>query len=119
LIFNISTLFRKVISVLPTILKKFVCDIIALFIYLPAASFARILYRFQGLRNFADRIPLAYYRKTSFHVMRNDALDRFGTPLEKRFTKEEIRDMLSRNGFSDIRFSNNKPYWHVIAQRPN
>jgi hypothetical protein len=50
--------------------------------------------------------------------MRNDALDRFGTPLEKRFTKTEIEAMLKQCGLTKIQFSNNQPYWHVIAQRP-
>lgn len=117
LIFKLSTFFRFVISRFPQPIKQVVCDLIALTIYLPSALFARILYSFPKLRKFADTLPLSYYRKTSFRVMRNDALDRFGTPLEKRFTREEIESMLKQNDFINIRFSNNPPYWHVIAQR--
>ena len=50
--------------------------------------------------------------------MRNDALDRFGTPLEKRFSKIEITDMLAQAGFINIRFSSKEPFWHAIAQKP-
>jgi ubiquinone/menaquinone biosynthesis C-methylase UbiE len=118
LIFTISTVFRKIISSFPSKLKKIVCDIIAATVYLPLALLSRILSYASFLKKLADRIPLAYYRKTSFHVMRNDALDRFGTPLEKRFTKTEIEAMLKQCGLTKIQFSNKQPYWHVIAQRP-
>ena len=47
--------------------------------------------------------------------MATDSLDRFGTKLEKRFTKNEIRNMLLNSGFVDILFSNNTPYWVAIA----
>ena len=47
--------------------------------------------------------------------MATDSLDRFGTKLEKRFTKKEIKKMLSKVGFKDIKFSNNTPYWVAIA----
>ena len=117
-VFRISAFFRMIVSRLPQWLKQIVCDLIASTIYLPAATTARILYIFPSCRKFADRLPLSYYRKTSFHVMRNDALDRFGTPLEKRFSRAQIETMLKENGFVNIKFSDNPPYWHVIAQRP-
>ena len=47
--------------------------------------------------------------------MRTDALDRFGTKLEKRFTKKEIKSMLLKSGFVDIQFSENTPYWVALA----
>jgi len=63
------------------------------------------------------RLPLAYYADKSFHILRNDTLDRFGTPLEKRFRREEIADLLTAAGLTDITFSEQPPYWHVIARR--
>ena len=36
--------------------------------------------------------PLHFYRNTSFYVMRTDSRDRFGTPMEKRYSKKQIRD---------------------------
>ena len=47
--------------------------------------------------------------------MATDSLDRFGTKLEKRFTKNEIKNMLLKAGFVDIMFSKNTPYWVAIA----
>lgn len=116
LIFKISNVFRLIISTLPSRIKKFTCDFIAGVVYWPLARISSVIAFFS--EDWAKKIPLSYYRKTSFFVMRNDALDRFGTPLEKRFTKAEIEAMLINAGFININFSNREPYWHVIAQKP-
>ena len=117
-IFAVSNWGRQVISKLPSRLKLFTCDLIALFIYWPLSFISRLVHSIPGGKKLADKIPLSYYRKTSFQVMRNDSLDRFGTPLEKRFSKNEIEGMLLESGFTNICFSNNAPYWHVTARRP-
>lgn len=115
LIFHLSTLFRKVISNLPHSLKQFVCDLIAVFIYLPFIGLSKLL-KPLGEKWYL-KIPLAYYRDKSWNIIRNDALDRFGTPLEQRFSKVQITQMLENAGMEKIRFSDNEPYWHVIAQK--
>ena len=68
-------------------------------------------------KKWGDKIPLSYYRNKSFNVVRNDALDRFGTPLEQRFSKVQITSMMEKAGLSDIHFSKNQPYWHVIGRK--
>ena len=51
--------------------------------------------------------------------MRNDALDRFGTTLEQRFTQTEIVQMLISAGFTQksIRFSSEEPFWTFSANK--
>ena len=49
--------------------------------------------------------------------MNNDALDRFGTRLEQRFSKSQILDMLIQAGFKDIHFSEEMPCWVCIARK--
>ena len=49
--------------------------------------------------------------------MATDALDRFGTRLEKRFTAPEIRGMMERAGLVDIRFSEGEPFWCAVGFR--
>jgi len=49
--------------------------------------------------------------------MNNDALDRFGTRLEKRFSKQEITDMLTASGFKGIMFSADMPCWVCVARK--
>ena len=59
--------------------------------------------------------PLSYYRDKSFYVMRTDALDRFGTRLEKRFSKRQIKAMLESAGLKNIQFSHKLPYWCAVG----
>jgi hypothetical protein len=51
--------------------------------------------------------------------MRTDALDRFGTRLEHRFTKSEITSMMLEAGLEDIVFSDKDPYWVAVGYRKN
>lgn len=49
--------------------------------------------------------------------MQTDALDRFGTKLELRFTRKEINAMMLRSGLEDIQFSNEAPYWVACGRK--
>lgn len=112
IIWKLSDYSRKFISKLPFKIKKFITYIIALIIYLPLSKISKI-FEFCGfnIKNF----PLSDYRDKSFYFMITDSLDRFGTKLEKRFTKKEIEQMLLKAGFVDIKFSENTPYWVALA----
>lgn len=107
---------RKVTSRLPMKPKKFVCDVIALTVYFPVVVAGRGI-RAIGLKQLAAKMPLAHYQTNSFFWMRTDALDRFGTTLEQRFSRENIKQMMTAAGLADITFSNQMPYWHVVGKR--
>jgi hypothetical protein len=61
--------------------------------------------------------PLKFYSHRSFYYMRTDALDRFGTRLEQRFSKKEIVAMLEGAGLKGVRFSESEPYWVCAARK--
>lgn len=105
---------RRMISGLPFAIRSRVTDAIAALVYWPLARAARAA-EYAGAR--VEGWPLAQYRKQSFYVMRNDSLDRFGTPLERRFSRREIQAMLERAGFERIRFSEHWPYWCAVGFR--
>lgn len=109
-----SDLMRRVISRLPHPLRYAVSQVIALLIYWPLASMAGLLERI-GLN--PERLPLAYYRNASFYTMRTDALDRFGTRLEQRFTRDEIRRMMENAGLERITFNDFPPYWTAVGYK--
>jgi len=109
-----SDLLRRGVSRLPFGLRRLVCDGVAGLVYWPLARGAA-LGEALGLR--VDHWPLAPYRHGSFYTMRTDALDRFGTRLEQRFTREQIRAMMEAAGLSDILFSENVPYWVAVGYR--
>ncbi len=105
---------RYLISRLPAPVKFVTADIIAALLYWPLARGARWAPRL-GLS--ATSFPLAVYRHASFYTMRTDALDRFGTRLEKRFTAGEIQAMMLEAGLDDIRFSDAPPFWCSVGFR--
>lgn len=112
LIWKLSELLRFFISKLPFKFKKIICLIIATTIYFPLAYLSKAI-KYFGLNN--ELLPLGQYYDKSFYVMKTDALDRFGTLYEQRYSKVEIKNLLKKNGFKNIKFSKNEPYWHAIA----
>ena len=111
-----SDVVRKIICRCPNALKNLLCDIIAFVIYLPISRVARLLDKLDIL---PKSWPLSYYKDRSFYVLRTDALDRFGTRLEQRFSQLDILSMLGAEGFERIKFSQNQPHWCVLAYKSN
>jgi ubiquinone/menaquinone biosynthesis C-methylase UbiE len=97
-----AELMRKIISRLPVIIKNIIRDMIALFIYWTLAKIGKIL---SNLSSPVQNFYLIGYKDLNFYTMRTDSLDRFRIPLEKRFSKVEIRKMMTELGFEDIVFS--------------
>lgn len=114
LIWSISNIFRKGISVLPFFVKYWIIWAIAILVYYPVAKLSLAL---ELLGISVENIPLSAYRRRSFYTMRTDAFDRFATPLEKRFRAEEIRNMMERSGLGRIVFSNSVPYWCAVGYK--
>lgn len=114
--FAVSDTLRKGISRMPAGLKKFTCDVIAVTVYFPLVSASRLFSRL-GLKQIAKKIPLSDYSNKAFFVMRNDALDRFGTRLEQRFTRKQVEEMMKASGLSEIVISDGTPYWHGVGKK--
>ena len=112
-LFRASDLLRRAVNRLPGPLERAVCEVLAAVVYLPLVSLARGA-KALGVQAWR-RLPLAYYHDKSYRIMRNDALDRFGTTRERRYTRAEVEDMLTSAGFHHIRCSEGPPYWHGIA----
>lgn len=118
-LFTLADLVRKVVSALPSPLKGWVCDLLACVIYLPLVGFARLVASAPGAGTVVERMPLAYYRNKSLREIRTDALDRFGTAVERRFTRKEFVDMMEAAGLEDIAVSPRMPFWHGVGRRPD
>jgi SAM-dependent methyltransferase len=116
LIWKMSDSIRKITSKLPKPLKFFLAEVLALLLYLPLAKISKLLEK-QGKS--VNKIPLHHYKDLSFRVMRNDALDRFGTSLEQRFTRSEITEMLDNSGFEigSLKFSMDEPFWTFAVKK--
>ncbi len=115
-IFFLSNILRNIVYRLPGSIKRFACDLLAIFIYLPFILLSKVIRAIFG-EGAMKKIPLSFYHDKSWNIIRNDALDRFGTPLEQRFNKKEIASMMEASGLKDIKFSNNPPYWHAVGRK--
>ena len=115
-LFKLSDVIRSGICKLPGTLKKIVCDILAVIVYMPLVLTVKMLYSL-GLSKLAKRMPLSAYHNKSFFIIRNDALDRFGTRLEQRFSAKEVYDLMENAGLTNIRISPGVPYYHAIGKR--
>lgn len=113
-LWRLSDVVRRVLSRLPFALTRAVTELIAITVYLPLSRGARIGEKL-GLD--VTTWPLGSYRSYSFYTLRTDALDRFGTRLEQRFSKAEIISMMGRCGLTEIRFNEHPPYWVAFARK--
>lgn len=107
---------RRLVSKLPFEVKCWVTQGIACLIYYPLAKFALAM---EKLGCKVDNLPLSGYRHRSFYFMKTDALDRFGTKIEKRYTATQIREMLEQAGLDRIAFSKDFPYWCAVGFKKN
>jgi len=112
-IWKTSDIMRRFISRLPHNLRFGASQIFAATIYFPLARTALLLDK-SGVN--VEKFPLSQYRNNSFYTMRTDALDRFGTRLEKRFTKNEMQQMMENCGLSNITFSETS-FWTAIGYK--
>jgi SAM-dependent methyltransferase len=108
IIWRISDIARQAISRLPHSLRFVMSQVIAVGVYFPLARTASLVEKF-GAK--VDSFPLSAYRHRSFYTMRTDALDRFGTSLEQRFTRQQIHSMMSNAGLTDITFNEDSAFW--------
>lgn len=114
LVWRASDAARKVVSRLPSRARFAVADVAAATLYWPLARAAWLGERI-GLD--VRAVPLSAYRNHSFYIMRNDALDRFGTALEQRFTRDQIGEMMAAAGLTDVVFREADPYWCAVGYK--
>jgi ubiquinone/menaquinone biosynthesis C-methylase UbiE len=113
-IWRLSEMLRYGISRSPYKIRYVISQFIAGLVYLPLARLASIG---EKIGFDVNNMPLSAYRNLSFYTMRTDSLDRFGTRLEKRFTREEITKMMEDAGLENIKFSAELPFWCAVGSR--
>lgn len=111
-IWSISDIIRRYLSKRSFPTKYLISQLLSLLVYFPLARSSLLAEKF-GLN--IQSWPLASYRTRSYYSMRTDALDRFGTKLEQRFSRVEIENMMLQCGLSQIKFSNNVPFYCAVG----
>ncbi len=111
-LWSLSNFLRLLIIRCPPRIKQLIADIIAYIIYWPMAKVAAVADS-AGLP--VGFFPLSSYRNCTIYTMRTDSRDRFGTPLEHRFTRAEIYKMCTDAGLIRMTFSTKAPFWCVVG----
>ena len=116
LIFKGVNIVRQVISASPQPLRRLSSMVIAALIYWPLARLSKVLSK---LERDTSNLPLHHYADMPFVMLANDALDRFGTSLEQRFSRAEITEMLRAADFdlTTLRFSEIEPFWTFAVNK--
>ena len=116
MIFKVVNIVRRVISASPQKVRRLSATVIAAVVYWPLARLSKLLRKLG--RNISN-LPLHHYADMPFVMLANDALDRFGTSLEQRFSKAEITEMLSAADFdlSTLKFSEIEPFWTFAVNK--
>lgn len=113
-LWKLSDFIRRIICRFPKNIKIIICNLIAYFIYFPLS---RLAFFSEKIGIDVQNFPLSYYRSKPFYQCKNDALDRFGTRLEQRFSKKEIKKMMIKGGFENIKFSTKPPFWCCVGTK--
>lgn len=118
LIFKGVNVARRVISASPQKVRRLSATIIAALVYWPLARLSKVL---SNLGRNTSNLPLHHYADMPFVMLANDALDRFGTSLEQRFSKAEITEMLRAADFdlTTLKFSEAEPFWTFAVNKKN
>ena len=109
-----SDTVRKGISRLPFGARKVITTGIAGLLYWPRARLAGLA---DAIGIDGDKLPLGGYWHYSFYSMRTDALDRLGTKLEHRFSRDEMERMMVKAGLKQVLFREGIPYWTACGIR--
>ena len=117
-IFKGVNVMRRVISASPQKVRRLSATVIAAIVYWPLARLSRVLSK---LGRNTSNLPLHHYADMPFVMLANDALDRFGTSLEQRFSKAEITEMLRAADFdlTTLKFSDSEPFWTFAINKKN
>jgi ubiquinone/menaquinone biosynthesis C-methylase UbiE len=112
-VWQISDILRSYIAKKPFKSRYYLSQVLAFTVYYPLSRISLLLEK-MGFE--VENFPLSAYRKRSFYTMKTDALDRFGTKLEKRFTQAQIRRMMENAGLGNIDFSSSC-FWCAIGYK--
>lgn len=113
-VWRITDLVRRAVSRCPPPVRYGLSQFIALLVYLP---FARLAAALERRGRSVEAFPLSAYRHRSIYNMRTDALDRFGTKLEHRFTKPEVASLLESAGLERVTVSDEAPFWCALGYK--
>jgi SAM-dependent methyltransferase len=93
-------MLRAVTTRMPFPMLKALCWVLSAGLWLTVVMAYRAMSAFGHRRH--EKWPLAVYARYPFNVLYNDQFDRFSAPIEQRWSKQEVRDLMGRLGLSEV-----------------
>jgi SAM-dependent methyltransferase len=114
---RVVDLARRVTTRLPHRVLHPLCYPIAAGLFASCVIPYRVARRRPRLARLAAAFPLKAYADYPFAVCVNDQFDRFSAPVERRFTKDEVRRLFVSAGLEDVTVLPNNG-WVASGRRP-
>lgn len=108
---------RRVTVRLPYSFLEKIAWIMAVIGYLCFSLPYHYLSRWRMTSSLVKGFPLQRYAKDGFRVCYNDQFDRLSAPIEHRFTRKQVLDLLACAGLTDIRIESHYG-WLASGQKP-
>tara|TARA_B100000315_G_scaffold258184_1_gene309443 strand:+ start:3473 stop:4288 length:816 start_codon:yes stop_codon:yes gene_type:complete len=94
------TLLRRITVRIPAKILYIICWIFSPVVVIIFSYPAKILSKFQITKNLSGKMPFNF--GTTLFSLRGDLYDRFGAPIELRYSRSEANELLKREGFLNI-----------------
>ena len=108
---------RRVTKRMPHGLLLFLCYPLAVVLSLLFVWPYSLLRRIPGARKLAEQFPLKTYADYPFMVLVNDQFDRFSAPIERRYDRAEVEQLMRRAGLVNVETYANAG-WVAEGERP-
>jgi SAM-dependent methyltransferase len=116
-VLGLVSALRRVTTRMPHELLRWLCVPLSALLYATVVWPYRMMRGHPTLERPAAAFPLKTYADYPFGVLVNDQFDRFSAPIERRFTRVEVRAMLERAGLQDVQVLANSG-WLGDGQAP-
>jgi SAM-dependent methyltransferase len=97
---SVVSAVRQVTTRLPFPVLKFLCWVLSVLLFVFVITPYRILGAL-GIRSI-ETWPLFIYTRYPFQVLYNDQFDRFSAPIEKRYSPDDVRRLLTSVGLTNV-----------------
>lgn len=116
-ILRVVTAARIVTTRLPHRLLLALCYPLSILLWLLFVGPYSVLRRVGPTKALADALPLKTYADYPFEVLVNDQFDRLSAPLERRYTRDEVAQMMASAGLGQVEVVANSG-WVAEGVRP-
>jgi SAM-dependent methyltransferase/uncharacterized protein YbaR (Trm112 family) len=101
-VLRLVSLARRITTRIPHLLLHALCYPVAAVLWAGVVLPYRAVRRLAPRSRLAEAFPLKTYADYPFGVLVNDTFDRFSAPIEHRFTRREVAEMLERADLEDV-----------------